>query len=108
LEFKVGQSTYNLRLLHYIKKILGVGTVYVPKNGGTARYRLRNVEHIIQYLIPIFEKYPLLTSKYYNYELFKQARLILSNKILTSKEKNIKLHGLRNIKTIPNNYISPR
>jgi hypothetical protein len=74
LEFKVGQSTYNLRLLHYIKKILGVGTVYVPKNGGTARYRLRNVEHIIQYLIPIFEKYPLLTSKYYNYELFKQER----------------------------------
>lgn len=108
LEFKVGQSSYNLRLLHYIKSMLGVGTVYVPKNGRTARYRLRNVEHIILHLIPIFDKYPLLTSKYYNYDLFKQAALILYDKNLTSKEKDVKLQNLKRNKNIPNNYISPR
>lgn len=108
LEFKVGQSSYNLRLLHYIKSMLGVGTVYVPKNGRTARYRLRNVEHILVHLIPIFDKYPLLTSKYYNYDLFKQAALILYDKNLTSKEKDVKLQNLKRNKNIPNNYISPR
>jgi hypothetical protein len=108
LEFKVGQSSYNLRLLHYIKSMLGVGSVYVPKNGRTARYRLRNVEHIVLYLIPIFEKYPLLTSKYYNYDLFKRAALILYDKSLSAKEKDEKLQNLKKINTIPNNYISPR
>jgi len=108
LEFKVGQSSYNLRLLHYIKKMLGVGNVCVPKNGRTARYRLRNVEHIVLYLIPIFDKYPLLTSKYYSYDLFKKARLILYDKTLSTKEKDEKLKNLRKNKTIPDNYISPR
>lgn len=108
LEFKVGQSSYNLRLLYYIKSMIGVGTVYVPKNGRTARYRLRNVEHIVLYLIPILDKYPLLTSKYYNYDLFKQAALILYNKNLTDKEKDAKLSILNTQKSMPNNYISPR
>jgi hypothetical protein len=108
LEFKVGQSSYNLRLLYHIKSMIGVGTVYVPKNGRTARYRLRNVEHIMLYLIPILDKYPLLTSKYYNYHLFKQAALILHYKTLTPKEKYTKLAILSKQKTLPNNYISPR
>lgn len=108
LEFKVRQSSYNLRVLHYIKKMLGVGSVYVPKNGRTARYRLRNVEHIVLYLIPIFDKYPLLTSKYYNYDLFKKAALILYDKSLSAKEKDERVKNLRKNKTIPDNYISPR
>ena len=107
LEFKVGQSSYNLRLLHHIKKIIGVGSVYVPTNGSTARYRLRNVDHIIKYLIPIFDKYPLLTSKYYSYDLFKKTAFILSNKILNRKEKDVILTRLKN-NNIPDNYISPR
>lgn len=108
LEFKVRQSSHNLRVLHYIKKRLGVGSVYVPKNGRTARYRLRDVEHIVLYLIPVFDKFPLLTSKYYNYDLFKKARLILYDKSLSTKEKDEKLNNLSKNKTIPDNYISPR
>jgi hypothetical protein len=60
------------------------------------------------YLIPILDKYPLLTSKYYNYHLFKQAALILHDKTLTPKEKYTKLAILSKQKTLPNNYISPR
>ena len=33
LTFKLGQSTYNLRLLHFIKKQLGVGSIYVDTTG---------------------------------------------------------------------------
>lgn len=85
-----------------------MGIVYVPKNGRTARYRLRNVEHIIIYLIPILDKYPLLTTKYYNYELFKKAALILHNKNLTGKEKDALLNRLKKNSSMPNDYISPR
>ena len=41
-------------------------------------------------IIPIFDKYPLLTSKYFNYDLFKQAALIFSD-LLLSKEKKDEL-----------------
>lgn len=108
LEFKVAQSTYNLRILYYIKKMLGVGTVQVDKDNNKASYGLRNVSDIRRYIIPIFEEYPLLTSKYYSYDLFKQALLILTNKDLSKSEKNTELLSLQNQKVLPMNYISPR
>lgn len=108
LEFKVAQSTYNLRVLYYIKKMLGVGTVHVDKDNNKGRYRLRNVRDIRKYIIPIFEEYPLLTSKYYSYDLFKQAVIILTNKNLSKSEKNNKLLCLQNQKALPINYFSPR
>ena len=99
LYFKVSQSTYNLRLLYYIKSKLGVGSVYVDPNNNMASFRLRNVSHIIERLIPIFDKYPLLTSKYYNYDRFKKAAYILNNDSLSSLQKEEQLVTLTNYNT---------
>jgi len=99
LFFKVSQSTYNLRLLYHIKSNLGVGTVYVDPDNNMAFFRLRNVSHIIERLIPIFDKYPLLTSKYHNYDRFKKAAYILSNDSLSSSEKEEQLVTLTNCNT---------
>jgi hypothetical protein len=72
-------------------------------------YRIRNTKQIIEHIIPLFDKYPLLTSKYYKYDLFKQAALIKNNSLLTTKEKHIQLSKLKT-KVLPSsgeNYISP-
>lgn len=53
LNFKIGQSTYNLRLLYHIKSKLGVGKVSVCADE-MAEYRLRDVKKIIQHIIPLF------------------------------------------------------
>lgn len=108
LYFKIGQSTYNLRLLHYIKSKLGVGSVYVDPDNNMASYRLRRVDHIVKYLLPIFDSNPLLTSKYYNYNLFKQAALILNDNSISNEEKNQRLVGIKALfSNIPAGYISP-
>lgn len=108
LFFKISQSAYNLRILYYIKSKLGVGSIYVDKDNNMASFRIRRLSHVILYILPIFQKYPLLTSKFYNYDLFKQAALILSNESLTTSQKDSLLIDLKNLSgCIPSGYISP-
>ena len=105
--FKIGQSNYNLRLLYYIKSNLGVGSVSVPNSkDNTAEFRIRNIQHLIQYILPIFDKYPLLTSKHFNYSLFKKAILIMNDSSLSTEEKNKLISQIKS-QSLPENYISP-
>lgn len=94
LVFKIGQSPYNLRLLYYIKKQLKAGSVYVEGDNG--HYRIRDRKIINQVIFPIFDKYPLLTTKYFNYIKFKEAYQILENKELSREEKITRLEGILN------------
>jgi hypothetical protein len=105
--FKIGQSNYNLRLLYYVKSNLGIGEVSVPKSkDNTAEFRVRNIQHIINHIIPIFDKYPLLTNKYFSYNLFKKAILIMNDSSLSKVEKD-KHISLLKYHSLPENYISP-
>lgn len=93
--FKLTQSIYNVQLLYKIKNYLGVGkVVFYEKN--KASYILRNKTHISTILFPIFEKYPLLTSKYYDYKYFKNS-IDISNKDISLKEKIYIINNLNNL-----------
>jgi len=104
LAFKITQSRYNLRLLYYIKKELGVGSI--TKDNTKGQYFIRNRKNLKEIIFPIFDKYPLLTSKMFNYDKFKQAYFILEDNTLTRSEKEEKLFILKN-KIVSENYISP-
>lgn len=106
LFFKIGQSTYNLRALYYIKKRLGYGSVHIESKRGMADFRIRDRNIIKKVLFPIFDKNPLLTSKYFNYIKFKKAYEILTNTNISDQERDLLLINLRN-SNIPTNYISP-
>ena len=104
LAYKITQSRYNLRVLYYIKKQLGVGSV--TKDNTKGQYFIRDRKKLETVIFPIFDKYPLLTSKFFNYLKFKQAFYILENANLTKDEKDQKLFALKD-QPIPENYISP-
>lgn len=106
LTFKISQNTYNLRALHYIKKELGAGSIFVESRNDMAHFRIRDLKVINEKIFPIFDKYPLLTTKYFNYNIFKEAYIILNDKGLTKLDRNNKLESL--LLTKPSNvYISP-
>ena len=88
LAFKIGQHKYNIRVLYYIKKNIGVGSVNEEKNTNMAQYSVYSREKLKKYIIPIFDRYPLLTRKFFNYNKFKEAFNILENINLSFKEKN--------------------
>ena len=106
LIFKLGQSTYNLRLLHYVKNKLGVGSIYVEKNGNMAHFRIRDRKVLESVIFPIFDKYSLLTSKQFNYLKFKEAFAILSKPTLSKSEKDTLVSNIVN-RELPVDYISP-
>lgn len=106
LFFKISQSTYNLRILYFIKRQLGVGSVHVEADSSKGDFRIRDRNIIGSVIIPIFDKYPLLTSKYYNYQNFKKAYEILINSNFTSTEKDSLLLEMKSQKA-PIDYISP-
>ena len=106
LTFKIGQSTYNLRVLHFIKTQLKVGNIYVEKDGSQAHFRIRDRAILESVIFPIFDKYSLLTTKQFNYIKFKEAHAILSNSFLSKLEKDNLIFEI--IKTKPPiDYISP-
>lgn len=102
--YKIALSSNNLQLLNYIKSELKCGDVGLETNKHIAYFRIRDRVHLLQKVIPIFDKYPLLTSKQFNYLKFKKA-LLLS---FDYSEKIDKIKQITEIKNeiVPNDYIS--
>ena len=77
LVYKIALSRYNLRALYYIKKQLGVGSI--SKDNTKGEFRIRDRKKLAQVIFPIFDKYPLLTSKQFDFKKLKKAYSILEN-----------------------------
>jgi hypothetical protein len=83
---------------------LGVGSI--TKDGKKMQYFIRDRKIIETVLIPIFDKYPLLTTKYFDYIQLKKALSVLNDTKFSKEEKDIQLEKIKASK--PNNiYISP-
>lgn len=93
--------------------MLRVGDVRVSnstKNGrgptqSTAEYRVRDRQLLLQYIIPLFDQNRLLTSKEYDYKLFKKALLVATASALTTIQKHSMLAELKN-EVRPADYMS--
>jgi hypothetical protein len=104
LVYKIALSRYNLRTLHYIKTNLGIGTI--TKDNSKGQILIRDRKKLESVIFPIFDKYPLLTSKYFNYIKLKKAFNILNDTSLNKVEKDKLLFALKE-ETLPEGYISP-
>ena len=92
--------------MYYIKQQLGVGSVSVESNRDMGSFRIRDRKQLANIIFPIFDQYPLLTTKYFNYAKFKSAYAILEDKKLTKSQRNAQIETL--LLTKPDeSYISP-
>lgn len=79
-EFGIELSIRDVQLIYKIKEILGVGFIIFRKSRNrpeTVFLRVRNKSHLINYILPIFNKYSMFSNKQYDYIRFKNA--LLSN-----------------------------
>nr|YP_010470484.1 LAGLIDADG endonuclease [Inonotus hispidus]UVF37972.1 LAGLIDADG endonuclease [Inonotus hispidus] len=97
-------------VLFNIRNILGIGIVNIQ--GQTCSYRIHAFQTIVNILIPIFDKYPLLTHKQLNYKDWKEG--VSLKKVV--KEKGYKIdkntfdkilnlkNGMNNLRTNYDDY----
>jgi hypothetical protein len=70
-EFTVVQHERDVQVLHALKAYFGCGVVRT-NHGDRMAYRVRGQEHLLQYIIPFFEKHPLKTKKRADFEKFRR------------------------------------
>jgi ubiquinol-cytochrome c reductase cytochrome b subunit len=77
-ELGIELSIKDVQLIYKIKDLVGLGIVsFRERKGGFKKVclRVRNKSHLINFILPIFDKYPLLSNKQYDYLRFKDALL---------------------------------
>lgn len=101
--YKISLTNKNIELLYKIKENLGIGTINIDKN--IVSYLIRDKKDLINIVIPIFDKYPLLTSKRFNYLKFKECLIISNNNMIHQVDKINIINNIKN-KSINENYMS--
>jgi hypothetical protein len=88
LIFKISLSLYNLRALHYIKKNLGFGSIVIDVKQGMGSFWIRDRKIFNSVIFPIFDKFPLLTTKYFYYQRLRLVYSILEDSTLSLSERD--------------------
>lgn len=103
--YKISLLEKNRQLFYKLKNYLKIGKIYTDKDGNMSHFRIRDKKKLLEIIIPIFDKYPLLTSKRFSYLKWKKCLLISNDINLTQKEK---INQILKIKSsiLPDNYIS--
>lgn len=103
--YKISLIINNIQLLYKIKNYLKIGSINYTNN--IVIYLINNNNDLLNIILPIFDKYKLLTSKRFNYLLFKKCLLINNNNF----NQLLKINLINNIinnnnNKYNNNYIS--
>jgi len=78
--------------LNLLQETLGnAGNIYYNPQDDTYKYKVSNIEGLINFVIPHFQKYPLLTQKRVDFELF--VRIIQ----IINKKEHLTLKGLQEV-----------
>lgn len=89
-EFRIVQHKRDIKLLYALKNYFSVGVVRVNHD---TRYELRikSLEHLNKFIIPHFNKYPLLTQKKFDFIKFKTIINLMNN------NQHLSVDGLKEI-----------
>ncbi len=70
-EFTVVQHERDVQILHALKASFGCGVVR-KNHGDRMAYRVRSLEHLLERIVPFFEKHPLKSKKRQDFIKFRR------------------------------------
>ena len=87
--FNITQSINELDMFIALQKYLGVGRVQQNRNNVTLV--VTSIDEIIRVILPIFDNYPIISSKQVSYQIFKKVCIMMQEK------KHLTLEGVLQI-----------
>jgi ubiquinol-cytochrome c reductase cytochrome b subunit len=75
--FSIGLHLRDIKLLFKIKKQLGVGRVEIGLE--KAEYVIANMDHLLSVIVPIFDNFPCLSRKFFQYEVWRDTLIQRKN-----------------------------
>lgn len=89
--FSVSQNADRSQLLYIILREWKCGHIRPDRSDNTLKYEVRNIQDLVQVVLPHFRKFPLLSAKQTDVEIFDAiCQLVLSR-------KHLELSGLEQI-----------
>lgn len=82
--FSIGQNMRSLDILKKIQKFFGCGSIRFCRNDQCYKYETRNIDDLRNHIIPHFRKFPLMTIKKADFEIFSE----ICDKIVQLKHLN--------------------
>lgn len=81
-EFVVVQHEVDIQILHALKEYFGCGSVEVNRRdsfGTRYHYRVKNIQHICERILPFFEKHHLKTKKRIEFQRFRRICFLMKD-----------------------------
>ena len=97
-EFKIIQHKRDIKLLYKIKDFFKCGIIKnnKSKNSDIFEYRVRNIQHLNEIIIPFFSKNNLLTCKKFDFNDFKKILILIKNNLHLTNDGLILIKQLKN------------
>ena len=92
-EFTVVQHMRDIQILYALKSYFGCGVVR-RNHGDRMAYRVRGLDHLMERIIPFFDKHQLKTKKKIDYMKFRKVLLLIQ------KKEHLRPDGIQKIRTI--------
>lgn len=102
---KISLNDYNSVAINKCKKILGIGKIH--RSGNMITWKVNRIDHIINYILPLIEKYPLRGIKHYQVDYLLKGLEIWNNNNLSKNIKNDKLTLLKEKSKLDSRTVSP-
>ncbi len=96
LRFSIAQDSIDLSLLESFVNFFECGYVAKYKNRSVCEFIVTKIDHVVNNIIPFFDKHSIRGSKYSDFLNFKSAALIIKNK------EHLKEDGLNQILQLKN------
>lgn len=98
--FKIALHKSDIKTLLYIQKNCHCGKIgWANRERTMIQFRVRNLQHLFDFIFPIFDTYPMITNKSRDYFFIRQAADLLYQKSQTNQNKIEKLYSeLREIR----------
>ena len=92
-EFTVVQHERDVQVLHALKAHFGCGVVR-KNHGDRMAYRVRGKEHLLERIVPFFEKHQLKTKKNVDFKKFRRILLMMET------DRHLTGEGIEEIRAI--------